>query len=281
MNKILKQIAYATQSDAQKLDIYLPSHILEPYPVILWLHPGGYTSGDKSMVEPVLEYILDGGYAVVSANYRLVNESIFPAQLFDAKAAVRWIKANSSTYGFSREAVVVWGVTAGSTFAALLGTTANIKELEDLSMGNRDESCRVNAVVDIIGPVDLLNLDSQLLQLGYQPIHDNPDSGIFSLIGGQSAKFPERCRAMNPITYLTSDCPPFYLQHGTADHIVPYLQSVNLANALIETIGQEKVMLNLLENIDHFDSEHNSPENVQKALAFLDRHIKQSNKIRN
>jgi acetyl esterase/lipase len=276
MNNVSKEIAYSTQSNAQKLDIYLPSHIPGPYPVIVWFHPGGYTMGDKTMVEPVLGTLLKRGYAVVSANYRLANEVCFPAQLFDAKAAVRWIKANAATYGFNRKAIAAWGVSAGSTFAALLGTSANVEELEDLSMGNPNETSHVNAVVDIIGPIDLLQIDSQLMQLGYEPIHGTPASGIYALIGGQPTKFPDRCKAVNPITYLTTDCPPFYLQHGTADHVVPYLQSVNFAKALIDTIGKEKVMLNLLENVDHFDSEHNSPENIQKALDFLERYIKPS-----
>ena len=276
MNNAFKEIAYSNQSDAQKLDIYLPPNNSGLFPVIAWFHPGGYDRGDKGMVGMVLASVLDRGYAVVSINYRLVNESRFPDQIFDAKAAIRWIKANAVTYGFNREAVAAWGVSAGSTFAALLGTSSNVKRLEDLSMGNPNESSHVEAVIDIIGPVDLLNLDAQLLQLGYEPMHNSPDSGIAKLIGGPPTTFPEKCRAINPVTYLTKDCPPFYIQHGTADHIVPYLQSVNFAKALINTIGKEKVMLNLLENVDHFDSEHNSPENIRKALDFLDRFIKPS-----
>ena len=90
------------------------------------------------------------------------------------------------------------------------------------------------------------------------------------LIGGMLTEFPERCRVVNPATYITPSCPPFYLQHGTADHIVPYLQSINLARVLTDAIGQEKVILNLIENVDHFDPIHNSPENIDKALDFLD-----------
>jgi acetyl esterase/lipase len=276
MRNVMKDIPYSTQSDAQKLDIYLPSNLPSPYPVIVWLHPGAYTGGDKSIVEPVVDYMLNGGYAVVSVNYRLASETIFPAQLFDAKAAVRWIKANASEHRFNPAAIAAWGVSAGSTFAALLGTTAGVKELEDLSMGNPGESGNVNAVVDIIGPVDFLNFEPQLVRLGYKKSLDTPDAGISMLIGGPPAKFPERCRAMNPVTYLTENCPPFYLQHGTADHVVPYLQSVELADALIATIGQEKVVLNLLENVDHFDREHNVPENIRKAIGFLDRFLKPS-----
>lgn len=274
MKKVFKEIAYAHQSNAQKLDLYLPSPVTEPCAVIVWLHPGGYIRGDKEMVEPVLNHVLERGYAVASANYRLADEASFPAQLYDVKAAVRWLKANADTYNINKETVAAWGVSAGSTFAALLGTTANIPELEDLSLGNPDESSRVNAVVDVIGPMDFLSMDSQLRQLGYGPLHAEVISGISVLIGGQLSEHPERCQAVNPATYITADCPPFYLQHGTADSLVPYLQSVDLARLLTDAIGQENVTLHLLEGVDHFDPEHNSPENVKRALDFLDMHLK-------
>ena len=274
MKNVLREIAYATQSDAQKLDLYMPSPVSESCPVIVWLHPGGYTMGDKEGVVHVLDNILDRGYAVVSMNYRLADEACFPAQLLDAKAAVRWIRANAVTYNLNKEAIAAWGVSAGSTFAALLGTTANVSELEDLSMGNSKESSHINAVVALIGPMDLLHMDSQLLQLGYQPLNDDVASGISMLIGGQLTESPERYQTINPATYITSDCPPFYLQHGTADHFVPYLQSVNFARVLVDTIGQENVTLNLIEGVDHFDWDHNSSENVNKALDFLDRYLK-------
>jgi len=274
MENVFTDIAYATQSEAQKLDLYLPAHVSGPYPVIVWLHPGGYTMGDKKMAGPVLDSILERGYAIVSVNYRLADEVCFPAQIFDVKAAVRWIRANAATYNLNREAVAAWGVSAGSTLAALLGTTANVSEMEDLSMGNPDESSSVKAVVDIIGPVDLIQMDSQLVQLGHQPLHDDLDSSISKFVGGKLTDCPEACKAINPASYIKPDCPPFYLQHGTADHMVPYLQSVNLAQALRDVIGQEKVVLNLLEGVDHFDSEHNSPENLKQALDFLDKYMK-------
>lgn len=274
MKNVFKDISYAAQSGAQKLDLYLPSNTSGSCPVIIWLHPGGYTAGDKRMVKPVLDPILTRGYALASVNYRLADEVCFPAQIHDAKAALRWIRANAETYNMNKKAVAAWGVSAGSTFAALLGTSANNIDLEDLSMGNPDESSHVNAIVELIGPMDLLQMDPQLVQLGYEPIHDFPASGTSLLVGGRLSEFPERCRVINPATYITSDCPPFYIQHGKKDHVVPYLQSVNFAGALAEIIGQEKVVLNLIENVDHFDAEHNSSENVNQALDFLDIYLK-------
>jgi acetyl esterase/lipase len=273
MNDNLKDIPYAAQSDAQKLDIYVPPGASGPYPVVVWLHPGGFTMGDKDMVKPFLKNILAAGYAVVSVNYRLADEAQSPAQIFDAKAAVRWVRANAENYNFNPEKIIAWGVSAGSTFAALLGTSANVESTEDLSMGNPGESSRVSAVVDIIGPMDFLQMDPQLVRLGYPPLHDNDTSGESILIGGQLSKFPERCRAINPATYITPDCPPFFLQHGKADDLVPYLQSVELAEKLTAVIGPENVTLNLIENADHFDAAHNSPENVKKVFDFLDRHL--------
>jgi acetyl esterase/lipase len=122
--------------------------------------------------------------------------------------------------------------------------------------------------------VDFLQMNSQLLQSGYEPLGDDVASGISMLLGGKLDECQEECRAINPATYITSDCPPFYFQHGTADHLVPYLQSVNLAQALVDAIGQENVTLNLIEGVDHFDAVHNSFENVSKALDFLDRFLK-------
>jgi acetyl esterase/lipase len=219
--------------------------------------------------------MLDRGYAVVSVNYRLADEALFPAQIYDAKAAVRWIRANAIKYNFNPGEIAAWGVSAGSTFAALLGTSANVKELEELSMGNPTESSRVSAVVALIGPMDFLNMDPQLVQQGFKPIHDVNTSGESIVIGGQISKFPERCKVISPMTYITSDSSPFYLQQGNADEIVPYLQSVNFAKALTTAIGKEKVTLNLLENANHFDPVHSSPENMNKALDFLDRFLKQ------
>ncbi len=268
----LTDIPYATQSAAQNLDIYLPLVVPEPFPVILWLHPGGFTIGDNNMVKMTLAHLLGRGYAVVSANYRLAGEAIFPAQIFDAKASVRWIRANAKKYNFNPDKIAAWGVSAGSTFAALLGTTIGLKELEDLSMGNPSELSRVSTVVALVGPMDFINMDLQLIILGMK--HDNITSGESQVIGGQLSKFPDRCKAISPMTYISPNSVPFYLQEGTADEIVPYLQSVNFAKALTAVIGEEKVLLNLIENATHLDPKHNSPDNISKALDFLDKFLK-------
>jgi acetyl esterase/lipase len=215
MSRIVYDVSYAFQSPRQKLDIYLPDQSFQPFPVILWLHPGGFSAGDKSvMVDLLAPPLLAKGYALVCANYRLIDEAILPAQIFDAKAAVRWIKVNAAAYKFNPEKIVAWGCSAGATLAVLLGTTAHVRELEDLSMGNPEVSSSVNAVVDWYGPIDWLQLDTQLVRLGYSPVHYNNNSGLFKLMGSSKTGFPDKCKIFNPVNYITDKAPPFYIQHG-------------------------------------------------------------------
>jgi len=91
-------VAYADKSAAQKLDVYLPNDGTGPFPVIIAIHGGAFKSGDKSGELGYLQEALTRGYAVVSVNYRLSGEGIFPAQINDVKAAIRFVKANASKY---------------------------------------------------------------------------------------------------------------------------------------------------------------------------------------
>jgi acetyl esterase/lipase len=273
MPQTIYDVSYAVQSEAQKLDIYLPETGPGPYPVIVFFHPGGFTEGDKDMIKPLAGAILARKYAVVSVNYRLADEALFPAQIFDAKAAIRWVRANAGKYNFDPHKVVSWGISAGSTLAALLGTSGGIKELEDLSMGNASESGRVDAVVSLYGPMDFHTLESQHLQSGHKPLQDSDASGETLMMGGSINEVPEKYRAASPATYVNHECPPFYIQHGKSDEVIPYLQSVLFAGALEKAIGKDQVELKLIENAGHFDRIQTSLENTNAALDFLDKHL--------
>ncbi len=274
MPQNILNVAYASQSQRQKLDIYLPGNDGKTHPVVLWLHPGGFSAGSKEvMIELLAPPLTMRGYAVIAANYRLVDEALFPAQIFDAKAVVRWIRANASKYKFNPEKIAVWGCSAGAMLSVLLGTSSNIPELEDLTMGNSAESSAVSAVVDWYGPIDLLQIDAQLEDLGYPTIYGHDKTGLFKLIGGLQTEFSQKCQRFNPTCYITRNTPPFYIQHGNKDNLVPITQSLVLAEALRATIGHEKVVLSIIENADHFSGKHQSQENIGKILDFLDKYL--------
>ena len=270
-------IAYANQSQAQKLDIYLPEEGDGPYPVILSIHGGAFKSGDKGdgQVNAMLEG-LKRGYAVVSVNYRLSGEAIWPAQIQDVKAAIRWIRANSKQYKLNSGKIASWGGSAGGHLSAMAGTSGNVKELEDLSQGNADQSSRVQAVVDWFGPTDFLKMDEQAKEskVANPQVHSIPDSPESQLIGKNLQDAPDLVKAANPETYISKDDPPFFIQHGLNDPLVPYPQSVNFAKKLEQTLGKEKVTLELIPGTGHGGPNFQTKENVDKVFAFLDKHLK-------
>jgi acetyl esterase/lipase len=272
-------IRYAFQSPAQLLDIYLPEDGKGPFPVILALHGGAFMGCDKAdmQVLPMLTG-LKRGYAVVSANYRMSGEAKFPALVWDVKAVVRWIRANAAQYSFDPNRIAAWGGSAGAYLASMLGTSAGVTELEDLRMGNADQPCHVQAVVSWYGPTNFLKMDEQLAAAGLElPVgmrHNEPDSPESLLLGRKITSIPFRVRAANPETYIQKDCPPFFLQHGTKDAVVPCQQTVDFAARLTETFGEKKIRLELLKGAEHADPRFETPQNVSKILDFLDEQIK-------
>jgi acetyl esterase/lipase len=270
-------ISYAAASNAQRLDIYIPDEGDGPFPVILSIHGGAFKGGDKadSQVIPMLEG-LNRGYAVVPINYRLSSEAIFPAQINDVKASIRWIRANAKQYKLNPDKIAAWGGSAGGHLSAMAGTSGNVKELENLSQGNADQSSCVQAVVDWFGPTDFLKMDEQLKEskVNNPQTHSIPDSPESELIGKNISEAPELVKAANPETYITKDDPPFLIQHGLIDNLVPYQQSVNLARKLELVIGKEKVTIELLQDSGHGGPAFSTPHNLEKVFLFLDKYLK-------
>ena len=269
-------VAYAEASASQKLDIYLPSSGSGPFPVIVAIHGGAFLMGDKAdgQLSPMLAG-LDRGYAVVSVNYRLSNEAKFPAQVNDVKAAIRFLRANAGTYNLDPDKIAAWGGSAGGYLAAMLGTSGGVADLEDMSQGNPDHSSAVQAVVDWFGPISFLQMDPQFTASGVGPAnHNASDSPESKLLGSALTAVPELVAQADPTTYITSDDPPFLIQHGTADGNVPTEQSVNFAEALTEVLGAGNVTLGLLEGAAHAGPEFTTAENVALVLDWLDSHLK-------
>jgi acetyl esterase/lipase len=271
-------VPYASLSLAQKLDIYLPDEGQGPFPVIVSIHGGAFMGGDKAEMQvlPMLEG-LKRGYAVVAVNYRLSWEATFPACVHDVKAAVRWIRAHAQRYHLDPDRIAAWGASAGGYLAAMLGTSAGVPELEDLSLGNPDQPSHVQAVVTWFGPTNFLKMDEYLTERGLPPEpgmeHNGANSPESLLLGQQLTKIPDRVKAANPETYITSTAPPFFLQHGTMDPIVPVQVSINFAAKLERVLGRDWVQLGLLEGAEHADPQFETPENVKKVLDFLDKYM--------
>lgn len=270
-------IAYASVSAAQVLDLYLPEGT-GPFPLVIYVHGGAFKAGDKNMVGTDGNAFLAAGYAVASINYRLTGEAIFPAQIQDAKTAVRFLRANAEKYNLNPDKFVAWGASAGGNIVAMLGTTGDVAELEGAELGNADVSSRVQAVIDWFGPTDFALMDAQFAAGNVcdasAQSHDAADSPESLLVGGALAEKADVVKAANPITYVTPDDPPFFIQHGLKDCNVPPAQSQILADALIAAIGADKVSLSFFPEAGHGGSEFSTAENFAKIMAFLETALK-------
>lgn len=259
-----RDIAYVTDGhERQKLDLYVPDEG-KNLPLIIWIHGGAWRGGNKTHYFP--KAYLNAGYAGASINYRLSQHAIFPAQIEDVKAAVRWLRANSETYRIDPSRFAAWGSSAGGHLVAMLGTTGDIAEFK---VGeNLHVSSQVQAVVDYYGPTDFLQMDAQRLPDGL--VHDAPDSPESQLVGGPIQENKDRVAKANPITYVSKEDPPFLIIHGDQDKLVPYQQSVLLKDAL-EKAGVS-VKFYRVEGGGH--GWFKNPRVPELTKAFLEQHLK-------
>ena len=270
-------VAYGNQSPAQKLDIFLPEGGEGPYPVILAIHGGGFMVGDKDSGEVNAEMTgLTRGYAVVPVNYRLSGEALFPAAVQDVKAAVRFLKAHGAEYNLDASRIVAWGDSAGGNLAAMLGTTAGRRELEDFTIGAPDQDSSVRCVVDFFGPTDFNLMDAQFAAGSVKPaqVHNEPDSAESRYMGVPVPTIPHLVRFANPESYISKDTVPFFLMNGSEDQIVPTQQSVDFAAKLKQAIREENVIYVQLKGARHGGPQFTAKENLDKVFAFLADHLK-------
>ena len=231
LGTIEKDVTYCTMDGiALKLDIYYPDSA-SPWPVTMYIHGGGWSKGDKAEGAGALEIpaLQSAGFMVVAINYRLAPENPFPAMIEDAKCAVRYLRAHASEYDLDPNRIGVWGGSAGGHLVNLLGTT---DESAGFDVGEYlDQSSRVQAVVDMFGPTDLI----VQFEGGYE--------GASRVFAGFDAALA------SPVTYVTPDDPPFLLFHGDSDPLVPIEQS-QIFLAALQAAGVPAKLV-IVENSGH------------------------------
>lgn len=235
-------IQYVPDGDAaQRLDLYLPEQETDhPLPLVVWIHGGGWAAGNKADCPAV--YMVPRGYAVASVEYRFSQKAVFPAQIQDCQAAIRWLRANSQKYNIGPAHIGVWGASAGGHLVALLGTSGGKDAFPKIG-GNDNQSDRVQVVCDWFGPADFTTVMSQAAADKTRNVFkfNSPSDPYANLIGGKLGEDQAKCEAVSPVHYVSKDNPPFLILHGTTDALVPFAQSVELADAL-KKAGVEVVL---------------------------------------
>jgi acetyl esterase/lipase len=270
---------YATVSGRQLLaDLYLPRGISAPVPVIVWLHGGGFRIGDRKLAPDLSRFFARRGFAMVSVDYRLSGQAIFPAAIEDVKAALRWVRAIADQYGLDPERVGLWGSSAGGYLAAMAATTPS-----ELFAGREPAQgiapARILAVVDGYAPIDFLQIDAYLSpgevrsgdpETASIPIGEraaDSDSRLSLFLGAPIETVPEQVRRANPISYVTGAEPAFLILHGLCDSAIPAHQSELLFAAL--AAADNEVTLILIEGLGHAFFNRSDLDDAGKHFAHI------------
>lgn len=220
-----------------QLDLYLPNNTDPPYQVLVYVHGGSFTSGDKRKGSGIIDIpvMTAHGYAVAALNYRLMPENPFPAEVIDTKCAIRYLRAHASEYQIKTKKIGIWGGSAGGHLAAMVGLTNGDTAFE---VGEYlDQSSRVDAVVEMFGPTNLVDhfnwFQRWLLRRAFGT--DDPSSDFL--------------HSSSPVYKVTSAAPPFLILHGEQDSAVPVTQAQELHKEFINADATSTLVI--VKNANH------------------------------
>ena len=267
-----ENVTYGKAGETElKLDLARPDGD-GPFPAIVFIHGGGWYQGSRQGYRGQIQEAARKGYVAATISYRLMqfDESeketttatpIFPAQIHDAKAAIRWLRANAEKYNLDPDRIGVTGGSAGGHLSLLVGLTDPAANLEGES-GNPEQSSRVQAVVNVFGPTDMAFCHEK-----------SSVAWIFRLFMGGTPDEARKCyKAASPLTYVSQDDPPVLTLQGDRDALVP-VEQAKVLDEKMKLAGASHTLI-VFEGQGHgFRGEYQ-----QKAMnamwAFFDRHLK-------
>lgn len=242
----IRELTYRTiAGKALALDVFRPATQEAPVPVILVIHGGPWLSGERGTIYPLAHRLAAAGYAVVTPDYRLAPEYVFPAPLDDLRAAAHWVREHAETYHFNLHRFFVLGVSAGGQLADLL------------ALQPAPGAPPARGLITLAAPTDFtVRLPSLKAAVALQ-----------LYLGADRDEHPDRYRAASPITYVSPTSPPSLIMHGADDPFVPPAQSTALAAAL--RAKQISVILRIFPGMGHEMPSLNSPAGQQIVSSIL------------
>lgn len=265
-------ITYGRAGDTElKLDLARPQGD-GPFPAIVFIHGGGWSGGNRQGYRGQIQEAARRGYVAATISYRLMKfdqakketttaDPIFPAQIHDAKAAIRWVRANAQRYHVDPNRIGVTGGSAGGHLSLLVGLTDPSSGLEGNS-GNPDQSSRVQAVVNVFGPTDMAACWEK-----------SSVAWIFRLfMGGTPAEAAGCYQAASPVTYVSKDNPPVLTLHGDQDALVPIEQATTLDEKM-KAVGASHTLI-VFQGQGHGFKGEDGKKAWDATWEFFDRHLK-------
>ena len=272
--EVIRDIEFArTDSGPLALDLYRPAGA-RAAKTVLYLHGGGWAVGARNVhAEERLVPIAERGVAVASASYRFTDVATYPAQVHDAKGAVRWLRAHGDEFGLATERIGAWGASAGGFLALTLGLTAGVAELEGDVGGNLDQASSVAAVCDWFAPVDLTEaaVRSEFPVPDFAAGPPPEPSYPARLLGlARVEDDVEAARAASPLVLAaraTGGANSYLLMHGDRDGLVPDRASRVMHEALLGA-GIDSSLI-LLGGANHEGPEFHRPEVLSAVAGFF------------
>jgi len=251
--------------NGQTVEITQPRRHTRPAPAVIYLHGGSWIGGDQDtggfIIHEIGAALNQKGFLVASVNYRLGPTKPWPAQIVDAKCAVRYLRANARALRIDPKDIGIWGHSAGGHLAALVGTAGPDAGWDTGPYPNQPST--VEAVADFAGPADLVTLGEEG---GPGQVKDN----FVSLLGPVPPEhIPAELKAASPVTYVSKDDPPFLIIHGDMDPIVPLAQSQELASAL-ESAGVPVTLVVVKGGGHNLDEPGARPDTEQIEAMIVD-----------
>ena len=258
-------LVYATVNGKPlALDVHLPAGTQQPS-LLVFVHGGAWTTGSKAQYPA---FLLARGFAVASVDFRSSNDALFPADVHDIKAAIRFLRAKAKDYGYRADRIGVVGASSGGHLAALVGVTNGVKELEGTEGDYLNESSSVQAAVSYFGATDLTTILSQSTPAGLAV----RAPALERLLGAAPDVAQDLARLASPIFHVDREDPPILLLHGDQDTQMPVNQVLEMRWAY-ENVGRQ-VDVMILHGVDHVAPPFFEGAPVDRVVAFLERALK-------
>lgn len=264
-----KDVEYGRVGEkALLLDVLQPVGKAEkPRPAIVFVHGGGWISGDKRDMKGMAEAAAKHGYVCFNINYRLAfgGKDIWPAALDDTQRAVRWVRANAERYGIDAGRIGAIGASAGGHLVTYLGTT-DTREQSDPALAQY--SSRVQCVVNLFGPTDLTEDFTLKVKAGLA-VNDM----VRQFLGGTAQEKPEAAKEASPLWRVDAKSAPFLIFHGSLDALVPPDHSERL-DAALKKAGVESTYILFPDEGHGWGKKANQDRFAAETLAFFKKHLK-------
>lgn len=256
-------IEYANPDDQHlQLNLASPKTGDGPFPTVLCIHGGGFRAGKRDSYDALCIKLAERGFVAATVTYRLAPKFQFPAAVHDTKAAVRWLRANSTKYKINPDKIGVTGGSAGGHLAQFLAVTRDVPEFEGTG-GNADQSSHVACVVNVYGPSDFTK--------SYGKSVDAHEVLPLWLGGNLETARVQHIRS-SPLYWVTPNAAPTLCIHGTEDKYVAHEQAVWMVDKLKAATVEAELLT--LEGAGHGFKGADAEKAEQALFAYFEKQLK-------